>query len=66
MRIGSSAIAAVAFDERANTLEVEFRGGRVYRYSAVPRSVVDTVLASESVGAAFNALVRGRYPYVEV
>jgi hypothetical protein len=56
----------LGYDDAANVLEVEFTTGRVYRYYAVPRSVVAEVRASDSVGAAFNRLVRDRYAYEEV
>lgn len=66
VQVSSSAIASVGFDPPSNTLEVTFTSGRVYRYFSVPRSVVDAVLGAESVGAAFNRLVRDRYPATPV
>ena len=38
--LGSSAIAAITYDETKRTLIVEFRGGDSYLYSGVPRTVI--------------------------
>lgn len=62
----SAALVWVAFDAATNTVEAEFTSGGVYRYFAVPKRVYDQVLASESVGAAFNRLIRDVYAYEEV
>lgn len=59
--VRSAALVWVAFDAATNTVEAEFTSGGVYRYFAVPRRVYDEVLASESVGAAFNRLIRDVY-----
>ena len=55
-RLGSSAIAAVRYDERKHTLDVEFRGGGAYRYLHVPEFVYRELLKSGSAGAFWNAI----------
>ena len=45
------------------TLELTFRSGVTYRYTAVPEAVVDGFIAAESKGAYFNRHVRNRFHY---
>jgi hypothetical protein len=59
--VSSSVIAFVAHDGRSNTLEVEFRNGRLYEYFGVPREAFDELLASDSVGKYFNEEIKPRY-----
>lgn len=42
-------------------LELEFRSGRVYRYRAVPRGVLDWLLRSKNMGAFVTRMIVGRY-----
>lgn len=42
-------------------LEIEFRSGRVYRYRAVPRGVLDWLLRSKNMGAFVTRMIVGRY-----
>jgi hypothetical protein len=62
----SSNIAAVAYDGPTSTLVVEFIGGRVYEYDAVPRAVFDGFGASASAGRYHYYWVRNRYTYRRV
>lgn len=43
------------------TLELEFHSGAIYRYFAVPLTVVQGLIAAESKGAYFNRHVRNRF-----
>jgi hypothetical protein len=54
VRLNSSAIAAVTYDERQKTLAVEFRDGDIYLYVHVPKFVYDELLKAESAGAFWN------------
>lgn len=50
----------------AGRMEVMFHSEALYEYRGVPLSVAFAVAVGAhhgSVGRAFNALVRGRYPY---
>lgn len=61
--VSSSNIASVGYDAGTKTLEVEFHGGRVYRYYDVPETVHYELVAASSIGGYFNANVRQYYPY---
>ena len=55
MPVASSSLAAIGYDDATQTLEVEFTNGHIYQYFDVPRTVFDSLLGSESLGAFFNA-----------
>jgi hypothetical protein len=65
VRLGSAAIAAVSYDEKERTLEVEFRDGETYRYVHVPEFVYRELLKAESAGAFWNR-VKDNYEFVKV
>jgi hypothetical protein len=54
VKLGSSAIEAVTYNETQRTLDVEFRGGGKYRYLKVPISVYRALLKAQSAGAFWN------------
>jgi len=54
VKLGSSAIDAVTYNETQRTLDVEFRGGGKYRYLKVPVSVYRALLKAQSAGAFWN------------
>lgn len=51
--------AVVSVGHEGDTLEVEFAGGKVYRYRGVPAETFQEMLAAESVGRAVLGGVRG-------
>ena len=62
VRLSSSAIEAVTFDERRKILTVEFRVGNIYRYAHVPKFVYEELLRAESAGAFWNQ-IKGNYEF---
>ncbi|MFD7454918.1 KTSC domain-containing protein [Kitasatospora sp. NPDC059827] len=64
--VDSSVLRSVGYDPRARVLELEFTGGRVYRYADVPPRVHRELLAAQSHGRYFVRSVRGRYAYAAV
>jgi hypothetical protein len=65
-RVESSVVRSVGYEKGEGVLEVEFVGGRVYRYFVVPESVYLGLVGAESVGRYFNESIRDRYPMREV
>jgi len=61
--VQSTTLAAVAYDNVAHLLRLQFRRGDVYCYSGVPAEVHHGLLEAESAGAYFNRHIRGRFPY---
>ena len=65
VKLSSSPIEAVTYDENQHTLVVEFRGGDNYRYFDVPEMVYRELLNAESAGAFWNQ-VKDNYAYVKL
>lgn len=61
--VESSNLSAVAYDERSNTLEVEFRNGATYHYFDVPELVYRELVSASSHGQYFTQNIRGTYRY---
>lgn len=63
----SDNIRAFGYDEAENVLAITFVSGPTYCYKGVNKSVYNSFLVaherSESIGAVFEALVRGQYVY---
>ena len=65
IRLTSAAIASVKYDERKRALDVEFRGGDIYRYMHVPEFVYRELLKAESAGAFWNS-IKEQFDYVKL
>ena len=61
--VESTALAAVAYEESQQALQLEFRSGALYEYLGVPADVHEELLDSASKGSYFNRAIRERYSY---
>jgi hypothetical protein len=59
IRVNSSAIAAIGYED--GTLAVAFHNSGTYYHHDVPYSVFEDLLRASSIGAYYNAYIRGRY-----
>jgi|307.fasta_scaffold601252_1 lysyl-tRNA synthetase class 2 len=59
--VNSTLLASVAYDAARSLLELEFRDGAIYQYTAVPESLHRDLMAAESHGAYFNQHIRNRF-----
>lgn len=57
---------SAGYDGAGGVLELEFRGGRVYRYSGVPEGVYAWLLRTPNKGAYVQRMIADRYPYEAV
>lgn len=64
--IKSKDIALVGYDTSAETLEVVFRAGGVYRYSNVPEYVYQELMAASSHGTYFQHYIKNTFSYIKV
>jgi len=63
----SLAESAPIVQERLGTLEVEFRGGKVYQYIYVPETQYNQLMKAESIGKFFAANIKtGGYAFKKV
>lgn len=57
----STSIVSVGYDPDSHVLEIEFRGGRVYRYEGVPQAAYRLLLQASSVGEYVNNVIKPRF-----
>ena len=63
-RVESSSVDAVGYDPVSGKLYVRFVGsGNAYVYYAVPQSVYDEFMASQSKGRFVNAEIKDAFDY---
>jgi hypothetical protein len=62
----SRAIISAGYDAEALRLEIEFRSGRVYRYSGVPQGIWEFLQRSASKGGYINRMIDGHYPHTDI
>lgn len=63
IKVKSSTIEAVSYDEESRRLTIQFKGGRLYHYDDVPLGVYNSLLTAESVGRFFHSSIKGRFKY---
>lgn len=61
--VESTTLAALAYDDAREILQLEFRSGALYRYCGVPAPVFEALLSAPSKGGYFNRAIRGNFPY---
>lgn len=66
MAVSSSNLVSVGYEESTQTLEVEFKEGRVYQYFGVPAPLHDQLIGATSVGKFFNGNIRDVFPHEQV
>jgi hypothetical protein len=59
-------LRSVGYDPQAQTLEVEFVSGEVYRYVGVELIVYKALMRADSMGRFVNERIKPRYPSVHV
>lgn len=64
--VNSSNIRAIAYDRDTMLLEIEFKTGRIYRYSQVPPQVYAGLMQSASHGKYFQDHINTVFSYIEV
>lgn len=62
----STVIEKIDYERDRATMTVTFTTGRVYRYYAVPLSVVEEFRSASSKGRYFNTHIRDRFPFQEL
>lgn len=64
--VSSSSLASVGYDPDTKTLHVEFTSGRVYSHADVPAHIHEQLVTADSIGRAYNRLVRGQFAHSEI
>jgi hypothetical protein len=61
--VESSTLAALAYDDAREILQLEFHSRAVYLYFGIPAPVYEALLAAPSKGRYFNRAIRGKFPH---
>ncbi len=63
IRVRSSNIRSIGYDEITHTLEIEFHHGGIYQYYKVPKSVFEAFMATRSKGKFFFKNIKEKYKW---
>lgn len=66
IKVDSSNVEAVGYDEDSSTLQVEFKNGGMYQYFDVPEEVFIGLRDADSVGGYLASRIKGTYRYSKV
>ena len=61
IRVSSSNIRSIGYDECSSILEVRFHGGGLYQHYDIPASLFDDFLNAGSKGGFYYRRLRNRY-----
>ena len=64
--VESESIVSVGYDEATHELEIEFQGGRVHSYEAVPIAAYRLLTQAPSIGRYVNTVIKPRFTAREV
>jgi hypothetical protein len=64
--VSSSNLRSVGYNSDRQILEIEFHGGRVYRYFDVPLSVFEGLIDAASHGKYHNRKIKNRFRYQQI
>lgn len=62
-RIESSFLRAIGYSPESQTLEVEFKSGRIYQYMGVAPETYRALMAAESVGNFYSCMISSKYEH---
>ena len=63
LRVQSSDIHSIGYDNDTEVLEIEFNNGGVYQYSHVPEHVYTELMNASSHGKFFHSHIKSKYSY---
>jgi hypothetical protein len=63
--VNSSNLVSVGYDAAAQTLEVEFQSGNIYKYFDVPETVYQSLMTADSKGEFFHDNILKEFDYAD-
>lgn len=63
MRVESTTLWTLAYDDGRGILQLEFRSRAIYHYYGVAAAIYEALQCAASKGSYFNRVIRGRFPY---
>jgi hypothetical protein len=64
--LNSTLLASLTYDVNESFLQLELCDGAIYRYFAVPKDIVNGLLAADSKGSYFNRQIRSHFRYTRL
>lgn len=64
--VSSSNISSIGYEDKSETLEIEFHNGGVYQYFNVPKRVYEGLMSADSHGRFFIRNIKGTYGYKKI
>lgn len=64
--VTSSNVESVGYDPEKKELRIKFKSGGTYSYAEVPKTVYESLMASDSKGAFVASAIRGRFKHGKV
>lgn len=61
MKVSSSNIEDVEYDEQSETMSVTFNNGSTYALFNVPKAVYERLINAGSIGSYYASNIKGRY-----
>lgn len=66
-KVNSSSVASVGYDADHQTLEIEYKNGKVYQYFGVPEYLYEEIFKTQSIGSFVNYYIKEQgFDYMEV
>lgn len=62
-KVHSSNLVFVGYDDENQMLEIEFKEGKVYSYSDVPRYIYESLMSANSKGKYFRENIMNKYKW---
>lgn len=63
--VESSNIKGIGYDEKTKILTVVFKKNTKYRYSDVPKTIYEELMAAESIGKFFHSRIKSIFKYIK-
>lgn len=60
-----SVVLSMGYNTRERVLDVEYRGGKLYRYFNVPKAVANAI-SEDNAGSSINKMIKGKYAFKEM
>jgi hypothetical protein len=66
VRLDSTTVAAAAYEDCGEKLQLDFQDGTRYVYSGVPAELYRNLLCATSKGHFFNRYIRSHFPHAKL
>lgn len=61
IKVSSSAISAIGYDENLKRMKITFKQGKTYDYCGVPKNVFEKFKSASSLGRYYDQYIKDNY-----